>query len=102
MWLPLALGGRSGFFSSWQNAREVSDRGLALAPRSPAVLPSQIRLEYQVGDFEQGEMYLDRLIDVARAADPGYTAPMMLARLIPVYLGFSTLHRNSSLRFWPD
>ena len=86
VWLPLALGRGSAHYSSWgewQSARELSDRGLALAPRNPLVLGPRIRLEYQVGYFEQGEMYLNRLIDVVRAADPGSAAPVRIAQLIP-------------------
>ena len=84
VWLPLALGVGSGHYSSWgewQSARELSDRGLALAPRSPLVLPPRILLEYQVGDFEQGEMYLERLMDVVRAA-AGPTGPGRITWII--------------------
>jgi ATP/maltotriose-dependent transcriptional regulator MalT len=86
VWLPLALGVRSRQYSSqgdWQSARELSDRGLALAPRNPATLLSRILMEYEVGDFEQGEVYLERLMDVASAADLGSTVSMVIAWVIP-------------------
>jgi tetratricopeptide (TPR) repeat protein len=86
VWLPLALGNGSARYSSWgewQSARELSDRGLALAPRNPLILLPRILLEYEVGDFEQGEIYLERLIDVVSAAVPGSVAAIQIARLIP-------------------
>ena len=85
-WLPLALLLVSQMHSmcgEWQNARELTDRALVLAPRSPVVLPSRILLEYQVGDFEQCEMYLERLMDVMRVAVPGSTAAVQIAWVIP-------------------
>ena len=86
VWLPLIRGIRCGHYSSWgewQPAREVSDRGLALAPRNPGVLSNRIMLEYQVGEFEQGAVFLERLMDVVRAAVPGSAAPVTIAWIIP-------------------
>ena len=86
VWLPLVLGFGSLFHGSWgqwQTARELSDRGLALAPRNPSILASRILMEYQVGDFEQGEVYLERLMDVMRVAVPGSVAAVRIAWVIP-------------------
>ena len=87
VWLPLVLGRVSSLhsaFGEWQMARESSDRGLTLAPRQPVVLSSRIMLECQLGDFEQGEVYLDRLIEVVRDADSGSIAPRLMAMVIPL------------------
>ena len=67
----------------WQAAREFSGRGLDLATRSPYLLRVRIMLEYQVGDFEQGEVYLERLMDVMRLAAPGL-ASGTIAMVIPL------------------
>ncbi len=50
----------------WQAAREFSDRGLALSPEEHRLLPSRVMLEYQVGDFSQGTVFLDRLLELLR------------------------------------
>jgi DNA-binding CsgD family transcriptional regulator/RecA/RadA recombinase len=46
----------------WQGAREFSDRGLAVAPQDGMLLDDRVLLEYQVGDFAQGEAYLGRFL----------------------------------------
>jgi tetratricopeptide (TPR) repeat protein len=87
VWLPFNLGLGSRLHSAlgeWQTAREFSDRGLALAPRHPNVLSFRIMLECQLGDFEQGEVYLDRLMEVVRDADSGSVAPRIMAMVIPL------------------
>jgi tetratricopeptide (TPR) repeat protein len=45
-----------------QGARQFSDRGLAVAPQDVALLDERVLLEYEVGDFGQGEAYLERLL----------------------------------------
>ena len=87
VWLPLALAYSSRSCSAWgdwQKARELSDRGLELAPRQPDLLSGRIMLEYQVGDFEQGEVYLDRLMEVMRTIAPGSIGPRLTAMVIPI------------------
>jgi tetratricopeptide (TPR) repeat protein len=65
----------------WQGAREFSDRGLAVAPQDVVLLGERVLLEYQVGDFGQGEAYLERLLATIppAAARPGlqYAYPAM-------------------------
>jgi len=88
VWLPVALfflGNVYGSQGDWRAAREFLDRGLELAPRNPQVLSVQIILEYQVGDVEQGEMYLERLLDVMRLTAPGPTVPhTTIAFVVPI------------------
>ena len=47
----------------WQAARTFADRGLALTPTDPNLLGCRALVEYQVGDFQAGETYLERLLD---------------------------------------
>jgi DNA-binding CsgD family transcriptional regulator/tetratricopeptide (TPR) repeat protein len=69
----------------WQGARELSDRGLAVAPQEVTLLGDRVLLEYDVGDFGQGEAYLERFLATMppAAARPGiqYALP---AVTIPV------------------
>ncbi len=46
----------------WQAARDFSEQGLALLPRDPVLLGCRALLEYQTGDFNAGEDYLQRLL----------------------------------------
>jgi predicted ATPase len=56
---------------NWEAARAFSDRGLAVVPRDPRLLGTRVMLEYEVGDFAQGETYLQRLIEAMGLAVPG-------------------------------
>ena len=58
---------------NWLGAREFSDRALAAAPQDGSALSDRVLLEYQVGDFGQGEVYLGRLLATIppAAARPG-------------------------------
>jgi tetratricopeptide (TPR) repeat protein len=47
----------------WQTARAFNDRGIAIAPSSAIHLWRRVVIEFQVGDFPQGQAYLQRLID---------------------------------------
>ena len=42
----------------WGAARDFSDRGMAVAPDDPRHLLGRVILEYEVGNFAQGESYL--------------------------------------------
>jgi tetratricopeptide (TPR) repeat protein len=57
----------------WQGAREFSDRGLAVAPQDGNLLGDRVLLEYELGDFGQGEAYLERFLATIppAAARPG-------------------------------
>ncbi|MCH8281148.1 MAG: tetratricopeptide repeat protein, partial [Chloroflexi bacterium] len=87
VWLPTMIGaGSANVFSSWgewQAAREFVERGLTLAPRHPIILPVGILLEYQVGDFDQGEAYLKKFEEVTQTA-PGLITDAWSAMVIPM------------------
>ncbi len=55
----------------WEAARSFSDRGIEILPQSVQALACRTRLEYQVGNFSQGESYLERLVQVMTRAAPG-------------------------------
>ena len=65
----------------WRAARDFSDRGLAASPRETRLLHTRMILEYEVGNFDDGEAYLDRLLEVMRLTEPGpayeYAFPAM-------------------------
>ena len=89
VWLPTSIGaGSANVFNSWgdwQAARELIDRGLALAPSHPIILAVGIRLEYEVGNFNQGERYLERFLEVVHLTRPGPTvAHAWVAAVIPM------------------
>ena len=73
-WLELANrinGSIAKVEGDWSAARGFNDRGLAIAPRGPALLFDRVELEYQVGDFVQGEAHLARLLEVMRLNPAG-------------------------------
>jgi len=69
----------------WQLAREFSDRGLAIGPSDERLLSSRIQCEYELGDFEQGKLFLERLLDAWRQTPTEPTADYATpALVIPV------------------
>ncbi|MCH7713417.1 MAG: AAA family ATPase, partial [Chloroflexi bacterium] len=86
VFLPRTLGVVCNVFSAWgdwQTARELSGRGLALAPRSQSVLPVRTLLEYQVGAFDQGEAYLELDQELIRLTDHG-TSPRRASMVLSI------------------
>ncbi|MFB3092762.1 MAG: AAA family ATPase, partial [Dehalococcoidia bacterium] len=70
---------------SWQAAREFSDRGLAVSPREARLLGNRLILEYELGDFSLGQVYLERLLEVVQLTASGPTLEhAFLAAVIPV------------------
>ena len=58
----------------WQEGRENSDRNLELSPVSQAPLGLRVLIEYETGEFDQGEVYLERLLEAMRQApDQSFT-----------------------------
>ena len=51
----------------WAAARHSSDQGLAISPRAAPLLTTRIIMEYQLGQFDEGAHYLERLLDAASA-----------------------------------
>jgi DNA-binding CsgD family transcriptional regulator len=56
---------------NWEAARHYSDRGLVVAPSDQRLLGTRAVLEYQVGEFGQGEVYLRQLLESVLLTPPG-------------------------------
>ncbi|MEE8159231.1 MAG: AAA family ATPase, partial [Dehalococcoidia bacterium] len=50
----------------WKSAREYSDRGLELSPLNQQLLGPRVLLEHETGESDQGEAYLERLLEAMR------------------------------------
>ena len=77
-WLAYALSNNLRFCQlrgEWAPARSFSERVLDMSPSHPATLGARARLEYELGNFEQGRVYLERLVEVMRLAPPGGNVP---------------------------
>ena len=75
----------------WSAAREFSDRGLVALSTDPRLLSSRVLLEYQVGEFELGEAYLERALETMRLTPPlpstVYAFPAVLVPLLALITG---------------
>ena len=59
----------SSLEGDWKSAREYSDRGLELSPLNTILLATHVLLEHETGEFDQGEVYLERLLEAMRRAE---------------------------------
>ena len=70
----------------WADAREFGNRGLLVDETDPRILAVLARLEYEIGDFDQGTAYLNRLI--GSGSQPTPQSPLvsnaLAAHLIPM------------------
>ncbi|MFB3097343.1 MAG: AAA family ATPase, partial [Dehalococcoidia bacterium] len=88
-WLAAALYKNvqvSSIRGDWEAAREFSDRDLILAPQHLPGIAARSLLEYEVGEFSQGEHYLELLLEVMSQTRPGptfgYAYPAMFIPLV--------------------
>ena len=87
-WLAQAFGTATRLYchlGEWTRARDFSDRGLAAAPQDNVILSHRVLLDYQVGDFGPGAIYLERVLETIPKVVTGrpgtqYTLP---AQIIP-------------------
>jgi len=56
---------------NWEAARELNDQGLAIATLEPRSFCNRALLEFECGDFAQGEVYLERLLELMRSTPEG-------------------------------
>lgn len=69
----------------WRSARNFIDQGLATVAQETRLLSVRVLLEYEVGEFGQGEVYLERLLEVTRRTAPGPTFEYgLLSIVLPV------------------
>ncbi|MFQ6026079.1 MAG: LuxR C-terminal-related transcriptional regulator, partial [Dehalococcoidia bacterium] len=50
----------------WQTARDFSTKGLAAAGSDPRLLHTRVLMEYQSGNLEEGEVYLEQLVEATQ------------------------------------
>ena len=79
LWLNASIALQTG---DWTTARDYSDRGLAVSASQPILLFHRVLVEYESGDFSQGEVYLQQLMDVTRLQAPEPTLPRALSALV--------------------
>jgi len=75
-WLGRAMGGNlyvTKAKGDWTLARSYCDRGLETSPRDVRLLAPRALLEYDLGDFDQGQVFLDRLIALLDISNSGPT-----------------------------
>ena len=87
-WLCGTLVSRDYVFrvqGDWQTVRESIDQGLELLPMETRLLSVRVSLEYDVGDFEQGEAYLERYLEAMCSVPAGPSAEHgFVAGMIPL------------------
>ena len=76
----------------WQTARSLSDRALGVSPRNPNLLGFRAIIEYNIGNFEDGETYIERLMEAMQRSAPGptfeYAYPAIVIPLVAQVTGF--------------
>ena len=76
----------SQIVGDWPVTYGSSDRALSVGPMDPRPLSQRVLLDYEVGDFGQGEAHLDRMLDVMRLTPPGprtgYTVPAFVLPMV--------------------
>jgi len=55
----------------WGAARAFSDRGLGVSPGNAHLLRGRAQLEYELGNSDGGEAYLERLVEITHRSPPG-------------------------------
>jgi ATP/maltotriose-dependent transcriptional regulator MalT len=68
----------------WQAARDFGNRGLEASAWDTRLLAPRVLLEYQVGEFSQGAVYLHRLLEVIRQYSGPTLAAVSVAQIIPL------------------
>ncbi|MEE8466379.1 MAG: AAA family ATPase, partial [Dehalococcoidia bacterium] len=70
---------------AWQTVRDLGGRGLAVSPQESRILYTRSLGEYESGEFEQAEGYLEKLLEAMRQTSPGINAEYSFAScLIPM------------------
>ena len=81
----LANGELARLKGDWGAAHDFGDRGLAVAPREEIFPALRVLLEHEVGNFQQGEASMKRLLGIVQQAEPEPTLIYLYGALtIPV------------------
>ena len=81
----------------WEAAREFSGRGLEIDHRDVRLLNWRSDLENQVGNFADGEMYLDRILETLPLAPSDI--PQLDHQVVPLTIGVAARVTGSVSRF---
>ena len=68
----------------WETARNFSEQGLTVDQTDARLLDNRAMLEYQLGEFDQGDAYLERLLESMRLSQPG---PILEYSAVPLVIG---------------
>ncbi|MCI0896114.1 MAG: protein kinase [Chloroflexi bacterium] len=69
----------------YEKSRGFIERGMEVAARDTRIRTLSVMLEYEVGNFAEGQVHLDYLLEIMRQTGPGATAEYSFpAILIPV------------------
>ena len=60
----------SRLHGDWRVARDYSDRGLSVSPVDTRLLASRVLMEYELGEFDRGQRFLDQFLEVMRDVPP--------------------------------
>jgi DNA-binding CsgD family transcriptional regulator len=80
----------------WETAREILQRCLDLSPDFFYPLCRRVALEFELGDFEQGEVYLERLLELMRKTPPG---PVGEYTIVPSTVAYAAYVSGDFSRF---
>ena len=69
----------------WEVARDFYDRGLEVAPQWYLLLGFRLQMEYEVGGFAEGSVYMDKLFEVVRDTPPGPTGELAYTAMLPPF-----------------
>ena len=72
----------SSFKGDWEAARLFLDQSLAVSSMDCQCLALRVQLEFELGEFDLGEVYLERLLDAMRLIPPGPNMEYMLPALV--------------------
>jgi len=70
----------------WETAQNFSDQGLTVDQRDARLLNNRAMLEYQLGEFDQGDSRLEQLLESMRLSQPG---PVLEYSSVPLVIGMA-------------
>ena len=77
-------GSVQAFFGNSDKVRQFANRGLGVSPTDPRSLGMLAKLEFDTGNFDEGNAHLLKLVEAARSGSPGPTFEnVMLALTAP-------------------
>ena len=92
-WLCTALYQLTGLAygrGDWPAVQALSDHGLTYAPRDYRLLSRRCLFEYEIGRWAEGEVYLERLLDVMQRVGPGPNSPYMYPTIVIPSIAYLT------------